>query len=234
MNQYEERQEAKRQRLEARAKRIREEAARKSERGWRELQAIPFGQPILVGHHSEKADRSYRSRAIGKIDKSVELHNVARELEERAERIGTGGISSDDPDALQKLEAKLLQTQETHALMIERNREARAIGQPRPYAAYQLSNSNGNIASIKKRIASLQNARNATPRDSVAGNGWRFAESIEENRYMFTFDAIPSEQIRQLLRSRAFKWSPSRNAWVRQRTGNARFAVDHLLTQLET
>jgi len=41
---------------------------------------------------------------------------------------------------------------------------------------------------------------------------------------MFIFDGKPEAEKRALLKSHAFKWSPSRNAWVRQLTGNARYA----------
>ena len=30
--------------------------------GDKALSVIPFGQPILIGHHSEKRDRNYRRR----------------------------------------------------------------------------------------------------------------------------------------------------------------------------
>jgi hypothetical protein len=63
MNWYEEKQEAKRERLEARAERLRQVGAAKVESGMERLRAIPFGQPILVGHHSEKRDRNYRAKA---------------------------------------------------------------------------------------------------------------------------------------------------------------------------
>lgn len=36
------------------------------------LDAIPMGQPILVGHHSERADRRYRGRAHDHLDASVQ------------------------------------------------------------------------------------------------------------------------------------------------------------------
>jgi Domain of unknown function (DUF3560) len=42
----------------------------RSRSGHQALDAIPMGQPILVGHHSEKRDRAYRDRAFGNLDKS--------------------------------------------------------------------------------------------------------------------------------------------------------------------
>src|SRR3954467_2031862 len=102
MNWYEEKQEAKKQRLQKRVAKIRVEAEEKSKAGWDALQAIPFGQPILLGHYSARGDRAYRSRAIGKIDRSVEMQKEADALAAKAESIGAGGISSDDPEVVAK------------------------------------------------------------------------------------------------------------------------------------
>jgi hypothetical protein len=69
---------------------------------------IPFGQPILVGHHSEKRDRNYRDKIWNTMGKSVKLQNKADYYKEKAENmISNHAISSDDPDAIEKLQAKL-------------------------------------------------------------------------------------------------------------------------------
>lgn len=232
MNPYEERQEAKRERLRAAAAKRAAESDRLYEAGRRALEAIPFGQPILVGHYSEKSDRAYRGRAIGKMDKAFKLSDEAKELESRADSVGTGGISSDDPEAISKLDDKLLKAEEAHAAMVEANKEAKANGQPKPYLMWQLSNSRGRITNIKNRIEGLQHWATVQARQPVAGEGWRFVEDITENRFMFVFDGIPSEDTRALLKSRGFKWSPTRKAWVRMRTGNGRFAADHICREL--
>lgn len=45
------------------------------EKSGKMAEVIPFGQPILVGHHSEKADRNYRNKIQNKMSKSVEAGN---------------------------------------------------------------------------------------------------------------------------------------------------------------
>src|SRR5947207_1571026 len=70
--------------------------------------AIPFGQPILVGHHSEKRDRRFRARIDGKFRKGIALHKKAEDLKHRAASVGTAGISSDDPEAIEKLREKVV------------------------------------------------------------------------------------------------------------------------------
>ena len=72
--------------------------------------SIPLGQPILVGHHSERGHRA----AIAKIDRKgfegldhhrmAERHNqVAAELDRQLER----SIFDDDHDACERLQEKI-------------------------------------------------------------------------------------------------------------------------------
>jgi len=46
---------------------------------------IPLGQPILVGHHSEKRHRNDMEKSWNAIGKSVELSEKAKDYESRAE-----------------------------------------------------------------------------------------------------------------------------------------------------
>jgi hypothetical protein len=106
-----------RERMEARLERRREWAEsrdKKAAAGFRAASAIadniPLGQPILVGHHSERHAR----RDVERIDngmrrgcdsqKMAEHHRgVASTLEHRLETT----IFSDDPDAIEAIEAKI-------------------------------------------------------------------------------------------------------------------------------
>lgn len=49
--------------------------------------AIPFGQPILIGHYSEKGDRGFRGRIQSKYAKESELRNKADYHTQKAENI---------------------------------------------------------------------------------------------------------------------------------------------------
>lgn len=67
-----------------------------------------MGQPILIGHHSEKRDRNYRDKIHNTMGRSVEGGKKADYYAEKAETIkNNDAIFSDDPDALTKLEQKL-------------------------------------------------------------------------------------------------------------------------------
>lgn len=60
----EERQQAKRERYEQKAEQLRAEATSLHDRAHEMAQAIPFGQPILVGPYSESSDRRYRAASM--------------------------------------------------------------------------------------------------------------------------------------------------------------------------
>lgn len=109
MNAYEAKQEARRERLERRADKLRGVAAREFDKAdlREEKSGIPFGQPILVGHHSEKRHRNAIKRADAAMGRAVAATEAAGKAAARAAAVGTGGISSDDPDAIDKLREKL-------------------------------------------------------------------------------------------------------------------------------
>ncbi|EGU42433.1 DUF3560 domain-containing protein [Vibrio scophthalmi] len=104
---YQERLESKRERLEARAEKANAESNHYYTASKSRASMIPFGQPILVGHHSEKRARRDADRIFNDMGKSVAAARKAERLEERAANVGRNGIASDDPEAIQKLKEKL-------------------------------------------------------------------------------------------------------------------------------
>ena len=123
---YEERKRARIERLKERA----EKADTKSEQLHKEssnmMQAIPMGQPILVGHHSEQADRRYRERAWNKMGRAVAESEKADHLRNRATAAASNrAISSDDPEAVTLLQAKIDKAERHQERMREANRIVR-------------------------------------------------------------------------------------------------------------
>lgn len=255
MNSYEERLEARRQRLLERAERKRREANGHKSTADQMASVIPFGQPILVGHYSEKSDRRYRERIYGHMRKWIDLDNYARELERRAESVGTAGISSGDPEAVLKLKAQVARLEEKQEKMKQVNRAIRAgndedlrlmglsdaiIAKLRTpdflgrvgFADYELKNNNANIRRIKQRIAQLEQASQAEAKE-IQGDGFKVEESPEENRILFFFDDKPAEEIRRLLKQSGFKWSPTRGAWVRFLNSAGRAAASYVIQKLK-
>ncbi|MCY1299878.1 hypothetical protein D9M70_494220 [compost metagenome] len=220
---------------------------------------IPFGQPILIGHHSEQRDRNYRSRIHNTYGKAFQLQDKAKHYESKAAAVGTGGISSDDPDAIAKLQEQVQRLEQDQALMRAANQAIRRHKTPTAQVAalmalgfteklateaikpdfcnrvgfpsYALSNNNANIRRIKQRIQELE-SRRARQDVEIEGAGFTYKEDTEENRVMFIFPGKPDEHTRTLLKSHAFKWSPSRGAWVRQLNNAGRWAAKQLREKL--
>ena len=127
MNSYEQKQEARRERILARADRLRSEGMGRYDAGMTKLRAIPFGQPV----HGIR-DRNYRDKACKSVGRGFELMREADEAAARAEAVGTGGISSDDPDAVVKLQTELASLQANQRRMKAINAAWRKSGSPAP------------------------------------------------------------------------------------------------------
>jgi DNA repair exonuclease SbcCD ATPase subunit len=132
---------------------------------------IPLGQPILVGHHSERRHRN----AIAKVDRAmgaaVENSRKAESMSSRADEIERqldGAIYDDDADALERLQAKLENLEAKRERMKtanaayrkEHRAELKAMsayerGQAVPWPAYAISNIGGVITNTRQRIERL-------------------------------------------------------------------------------
>ncbi len=105
---YEEEQEEKRERYAQRAEKLRAAASaayRKADLR-EEVTGIPFGQPILVGHHSERRHRKTLERADNAMRRAIDTDNKAAALEAKVAH-PSQAISSDDPAATDMLTEKL-------------------------------------------------------------------------------------------------------------------------------
>jgi hypothetical protein len=71
---------------------------------------IPLGQPILLGHHSEKAHRAALARSDSNMSKGCEAQSMAEHHKDKAaglERQLETSVFSDDEDAVEQIEAKI-------------------------------------------------------------------------------------------------------------------------------
>jgi hypothetical protein len=82
---YEERKERRVSRYEDRALKANAEANVLFDKAHDMASVIPFGQPILVGHHSEGSDSSYRKRVENTQRKSFEAAEKAAYYQDKAE-----------------------------------------------------------------------------------------------------------------------------------------------------
>jgi hypothetical protein len=70
------------------------------------LDNIPLGQPILVGHHSEKHHRKDLDKANNLMKKSIEEQEIANKYKQRAENIRGGDSPKTIQNRIKKLEAE--------------------------------------------------------------------------------------------------------------------------------
>lgn len=210
MNTYQERQEARRQRLMDAADKADASSRALAGAARRDAAAIPFGQPILVGHHSEGRDRRFRARIAKRMEKAADEHGRAEELRRAADRVGTGGISSDDPEAVQKLAEKLAALERKQELMKATNAAIRKAGADvkaaqlavgalgftedqiaqllKPdfagrigFADYQLKNNNATIRQTRERLEEMrQRAAAAATQDAPAEQAYPWGSVIED------------------------------------------------------
>jgi Domain of unknown function (DUF3560) len=83
-----------------------------------QLEMIPLGQPILVGHHSEKRHRSHLKRIDQHFAKAQEHHEKAEHYRRRVTALESNrAIFSDDPDATEKLVDKIERLKKRQGLM---------------------------------------------------------------------------------------------------------------------
>lgn len=161
--------------------------------------------------------------------------------------VGTGGISSDDPMALDKLKLKLRKLEElqeemkaVNAAIRMKNKEAgdaklAELGYTEEeivklrapdfygrigYPAYQLQNNNANIRRIRQRIAELEKKKE-NPAEGWEFDGGKVVVNQGVNRLQIIFDDRPDADLRSELKGEGFRWAPSQGAWQRQLTENA-------------
>lgn len=187
-------------------------------------------------------------------DRNLEEWNYIQGLLDKIRSVGTGGISSDDPQAVEKLESKLA-TLEKHQEMMKAANAAIRMKDPAKgdaklaelgytpediaklrapdfcgrigYPAYELQNNNANIRRIRGRIAELKKRTENTP-EGWEFDGGRVVVNTAENRLQIIFDGKPDADIRTELKGEGFRWAPSQGAWQRQLTDNAMRAARRL------
>lgn len=254
MNDYEQRKQDRIDRYLEKAGKARAESSALSQQAHTMLSAIPPGQPMLPDHYSYKSDKRYRDRIDTKMRQSISADEKADYYEGKARAAANNrAISSDDPDAVQKLQEKLTALEKLQAKMKTTNayyrkhqtcrgcegitdEEAARLDQrvkdgysweTAPYPAYALSNNNQEIHRIKKRLETLTQNR------EVGFQGWEFdggkvVANDDKNRLKIFFDEIPPAEVREALKGHGFRWARSEGAWQRQLSSNAIYAARHI------
>lgn len=181
-------------------------------------EAIPLGQPILLGHHSEKGDRNYRGKIDAKYRKGAELSNKAAELERRAEASEANtAIYADAVDPVAEIDARLAEL-----------RAKREQIKARPHESYELSNLGANIRRLEARRAQLAALKASARVERMVGEV-RVVEDPEIARLQLFFPGKPDAEMRARLKQRGFRWAPSTRSWQRQLNNLSRYAAEAVL-----
>ena len=244
MNTLTERQEARRERLEEAAEKTQAAADAALNAARIAANAIPFGQPILAGHYSANRDRRFRGRITTNMRNGIKLVEKAKELKRRASAVGKGGISSDDVNAIAKLQAQVVALEAMQTKMKKSNQLVRKndrdglakLGYSESeiaklftpdfmgrlgFPAWMVTNNGANIRRIKERIKILEKAATKPEIEPIIGDGWSIREDVSENRIIITFDEKPCREVLAKLKHSGFRWSPTRGGHVRMRSDSA-------------
>lgn len=188
-------------------------------------------------------------------DRNMQEFREIQGILDKIKSVGKGGISSDDPQAIEKLQAKLdnlVKYQERmkaanaairmkdpekgNAKLAEMGYTPDEIKQLRKpdfcgrigYPSYLLSNNNANIKRIRDRITALEKKKIEPTLEGWDFDGGSVIANTEANRLQILFNEKPDEATRAMLKQNGFRWSPSNKAWQRQLTPNAESAARKL------
>lgn len=198
-----------------------------------------------------------KQKQVAAWERNHQDYKEVQAILDKIRSVGMGGISSDDPNALDKLRHKLEKLEKHQTLMKAANAAIRMKDQAKGdaklaelgytpeeiqqlrepdfcgrigYPSYELSNNNANIHRIRDRIAELEKRQTEAPPEGWEFNGGKVEANATENRLQIFFDDKPDAEVRETLKRNGFRWAPSQGAWQRQLTNNALWAAKHIKT----
>jgi len=207
------------------------------------LTRVMAGQPVLVGHHSEKRHRRDLQRVGDNMRAALDHAREAERLERVAAHPSTA-VSGDDPQAVAKLRAKLA-AMEAHRKAIKADNKAARKGDsatvarlaetyPQPWhdvrrghPSYMLQNLGSNIRRVQKRLAAMEAIAGREARELTMGN-WTATENPDSNRVEL-HGPRPTEAQKADIKGSGWRWSRRAMAWQRQATDAAWICAVRLL-----
>lgn len=189
----------------------------------------------------------------GEAGEYVRESERAAELARKAAAVGSGGISADDPEAVEKLTDKRTELEQRRDHMKSANayykahktldgwegpaavaEDGRLTLRVTPYhrcpfPPYALQNIGARIRDAAKRAARLETTAELVASGTLTTtthttNGYTITEDPAENRVLITAPARLSRDDYKTVRRYGFVWSPTRSAFARKRTGPATVA----------
>lgn len=177
-------------------------------------QMIPMGQPILVGHYSEKGHRAHLKKIDNAMRKGIENSKKAEYFENKVKNLENNyAISQDDPEATKRLKEKI------QALENDRIKVKALKIIPRDYSFSELDMRSVSLTSLGAEIRRCkQRLEQLKKLDSVEAQEWKnnlitLEVNKDENRIMIYFPGKPDEETRKKLKQNGWRWSPINSAW---------------------
>lgn len=126
------------------------------------------------------------------------------------------------------------QREELAAIGLDKREIAEVMGEVYPWKGYSTASLANNLAKIKATQAAIERHKAMAEAEDkeITFNGGRVVMCNSDERMRFFFDAIPSAEVRALMKRKAFKWSPRNGAWQRQLTANCKFDTKRILAEL--
>ena len=194
-------------------------------------------------------------------NKLSEEYDYIMQIPEKIRAIGNNTtIYSDEDDAIEQLEEKAVHYRACLDEMKKRNAHYRKHGTMKgyeditddraekldaeiahsfyqvPHPAYELTSARQKIKAAEERAEQLKKlkAKAEQPAEDKYPHvdGVEVEENAEAMRIQLFFDGKPSEEVRGILKSHGFRWSPSFGAWQRQLTANGQNATISALQKI--
>lgn len=191
----------------------------------------------MKNYASKKLDRVFTTQEkqgdeIEQLKKKIESAETLQAFMKDANKIHRSG----DMDKLRALFVALYKDEaraETAYQAFLKPNYMNAIG----FERWQLSNNLANIKRMKERLAMLEKKATIAAQEQEAGGpepvkelaGLQIVENFTEDRLQLLFDGKPPEEVRAVLKSHGFRWSPRFSAWQRQLTNNARYTLKNFV-----
>lgn len=210
---------------------------------------IPFGQPILVGHHSEKRHRRAADKITNSMRKGIAESEKAKHFESRAEAAESNrAIFSDDPSATEKLAEKIERLEKRQELMKAANKlvkkddydgllnlgfsEQAVTALLTPdymgrvgFASFQITNNGANIRRLKERLEFELKKASLQTEEIVFDSGVKIRQNVEDNRTQIEFPVERvSKEIYTLLKRNGFRRTRE-GIWQRHLSNGATWAA---------
>jgi hypothetical protein len=246
---FEERRQSKIDRLKERAEKIRKKHEGNDLSLYSEEKSgIPLGQPILVGHHSERRHRRHLERIERKVRAHFEANNYADNLENRAQSAESNdSIMANDPlaqnkiaEKIKKLEKhrdfmkaanKLIKKEDREALKAmflkdgysEEKAEKNTNDLFTPNCFGRLGFESFSLTNTGAEIRRLQKRLTAQTRIETGFESFKIGEILVElvdGQIQVEFQGKPSDECRASLKKSplVLKWSGYSKRWVRKYT----------------